>query len=302
LPGLIVSDSATRTVLMSGTQTESSDIGSHVSSGDYPITVSGTQICEGTIGLEVGPSASGTGPGADPMPIRVVNADEIFRDGNTVEASLAGYTFTHGGLDTGDNKVYDLGVSGIVIDSTNSFYSEAATSDKLRLMFKPTNYMAERIMAKIFDNVRAGKYDMPTGQRPWNLFSSSADYTTSNCMEWQEHQWLKAINDVDAELSGTQKTTFEATYFSGGSSAANLVSPIQLETPELAQGYFEAFMLTVIARVDLTVQDYKTKWDNDWEGTVNQTWDGMEWQEQGVLDAITPKSFDNSPYFKEVPY
>ena len=296
---IIIKSKQTGAVLMSEAQSESSDIGSFVSQADYEITVEGVDNGKGTIGLKVGDSATP----ADPMPIRVLNADVIFRNGSQRLADLIGANVSHGGLDSGDGNVHDIGGAGPETLTLAQFYARAVTAIKRRVSFKQTNYMAGRIWEKLFDNMLAGTFDNPTGAKPWNIFTTSDNYATSNCLEWLQKQWRRAVTEVHAELQDSQqKTSFESAYYSGAS-VKELAPADLLKTIRGSGTQVLTYINTLIAGAD-----YYGKGDvdpnvfhNEWEGFTILV-DPIGPVIEGQIRTITPNSYFNSGYFQEVPY
>ena len=79
---------------------------------------------------------------------------------------------------------FTIGGSGPETITVGQFYARAVTATQRRVSFKQKNYMAGQIWEKIFDNMMNEQFDNPTGAKPWNLFTTSDNYTTSNCLEW----------------------------------------------------------------------------------------------------------------------
>jgi len=254
------------------------------------------------------------------MPIRVLNADIIFRNGSNVLASLVSDNITHGGFDSGDGEVHDIGGSGIQTVTVDQFYAKAVTSTKRRVSFRQTNYMAGRIWEAIYDNVNGQRFDNPTGVKPWNLFTTSDNYTTANCLEWLQHQWQRAVREVHAELNDTQqKTTFESAYYDGSNvktlvpASLLTVGPGDLGFPEtIVAGLITA--ANALGKGDIDGNVFHNEYEGDfivyYPGYYGVPLDQVplwvqivsELQEQGELRTITPKSYTNSPFYEEVPY
>ena len=316
---IIIKSKQTGAVLMSEAQSESSDIGPFVSQADYEITVEGVDNGKGTLALKVGDS----GTPADPMPIRVLNPDVIFRNGNQTLADLIGNNITHGGFNSGDGNVHDLGGRGPETITVGQFYARSVTGTKRRVSFKQTNYMAGRIWEKIFDNLIDGKYDNPTGAKPWNIFTTSDHYTTTNCLEWLHKQWQRAVKEVHGELQDSQqKAAFEAAYYNGAN-VNDLVPPDLIKTIQGKVGTAEAYVLALVVLADGAEfldkgEVDKAKWNNQYEGTYVYFYPGyygvplnqVPWWVPGFFDlwsegqlrTCTPNSYLNSGYFQEVLY
>jgi hypothetical protein len=303
-------------LLMDQGQSESIDISQYVSQGDYTVMVRGITSGTGTIGLEVGTS----GTGADPMPIQVLNADVIFRFGNQTLANLINFNVTHGGFDSGDplpspagtTNIYDIGGNGTEETTRAQFYANSGDggATKRRVSFSQNNYMAHRIWKKIYDNMENGAFDNPTGPIPWNLFTTSDNYDTSNCLEWMHKQWQRAVREVHDELTDAQQISkFESTYYSG-EDVANLVPADTIEISGQAS-VVEAEIQGLETAANYSDIIFCNK------GSINRnifytTFEGTSTlyyipsspllQADYKLNTITPRSFFESPFFEEVIY
>lgn len=84
--------------------------------------------------------------------------------------------------------------------------------------------MARRVWAKVYDNMDAQAYTMPTSAHPWNLFTTSTSYLTANCNEFVNEQFRRAMTEVRGELAKpSQQTAFESVWYAGG--AASSLAP-----------------------------------------------------------------------------
>ena len=324
--GKITVHASNGTSVLANDATESSDLVQLLSNGELELKVFGEE--NGTVNLTVNMHAGSETLVEDKLLLRVVNADLIFRNGNQALANMIAYNYTHGGLDTGDNHVYDIAGSGVQTNqSITTFFSKAATSDKKRMVFSLSNYMGGRIIEKLFDNLKSGLFENPTAQEPWNLFTSADDYMTSNCLEWLHHQWMKAAVDVYAELSdNAQKVRFKQAYLEAeGGPSKPMVGSVLLETgpfedPMAYSLYLTALESYIDIQIALEDRDNKVLWDNTFEGVQHVYYLGwhntpiadVPWYVKvnplsvllyhGHLRTITPQSYGESALFEEVPY
>lgn len=313
---LTVKSKKDNAVLLGESQTESNDIASAVSAEDYELTVEGIENGWAKIALLVGDS---TIP-VDPLPIRVLNADVIFRNGSGLLARLINFNVTHGGFDTGNGSVFDIWGGGIERVSVEHFYSVASTPLRRRVCFRQSNYMAGRIWEKIYDNMYAGKWDIPTGAKPWNLFTTSDNYDTANCLEWLHFQWKRAVREVYLELEDSgQRASFEASYIVGGD-VVPLVPPDIVPTISGPVGTAETYIAALVAGANFMGKREINPdvFHNEFEGDIilfypsfpTTPYDQVPWwvpsseelNSRGELRTITPKSYFNSQFFDDVPY
>jgi hypothetical protein len=262
----------------------------------------------------------------DRILIKVANADVVFRNGNQALAAIINYGYTHGGIDTGDDRVYDLAGPGIqTMQDVATFYSKAATIEKKRMVFSLAQLMGGRVVAKLHDNLKSGNFKNPTSQAPWNLFSTSENYNTANCLEWVHQQWKNAVEGVYAELSDAgQRSRFQRAYLDPGATTRDLVEPILVQTPGFPDPVHLILLLAAAENyVDWSVaredRDAKHLWHNRFEGNrLHLYWPGYHdtpvkdiplsvilftpQVADADLNTITPQSYQNSAYFKEVAY
>ena len=313
---IIVKSKQTGATLMLESQSESIDIGAFVSQADYEIRIEGADIGIGTLGLKVGNAQVH----ADPIPIRVLNPDIIFRNGSQVLADLVANNISHGGFDSGDGNVHDIGGSGAQTSTIDQFYDAAVSTTKRRVSFKQTNYMAGRIWEKIFDNMVNERFDNPSGAKPWNVFTTSENYTTSNCLEWLHKQWQRAVREVYGELQSTgQRQAFEAAYYNAGI-VKDLAQVDVIKTVQGKVGLAEAYVAGLVIGADILGKGEidKDTFHNQFEGGYAYFYPGyygvplenvpilaqaiLDLWSEGQLPTFTPNSYLNSAYFEEVPY
>ena len=291
-----------------------------LASKSQPFEVEG--LINGNVTLTVKLYKDGTEIASDQIALRVVMAEIIFRAGLEcglpITAWLMDTNVSHGGIDTGQNKVINLsaGIGQILSDSYGSFYAQNPTP-KRRVWFKQSNYMAGRIWAHVYDNMAAATYDNPATPLPWNILSSGNNYTTSNCVEWARHQFQFAVGQVRAELTDpTQIQAFNAAYYRSGA----VVDLAPTDTVEYGPCFdFGAHVFIGAMMLDIAWQTRNlTTYSNVFEGTyryaIGQKWippqgpgdlghyeDAVE--EWAVIPIVTPKSFLNlSSFFQEIKY
>jgi hypothetical protein len=246
---------------------------------------------------------AGGGQKTDVLKVRVVRADMIFRNGAWATAILTNSDTTHGGIDTGDDKIYNLTIKGWEDVTSAAFYAAAAKWSKLkvRMAFAGT-YMADRIRAMLFDNLRSGADDYPTGTPKWNIFSSADNFNTANCLEMAEYQWERAIRDVRAQLTDpNQIQVFENAYYLFGATVRPVVSPSIIEV-----GMGTEFAAEYTARHHVQSEPGYVAGTWDWHAEVS----GVVWRttmlgdpfQVDVLHIITTNSYYGSVMFKKIPY
>jgi hypothetical protein len=193
---------------------ESVDFLPDAGTADLVLTLDGTAVGDVDLELEF---ASGSFTCSDPFKVKVVRSDVVQRSGNTFLAALIGEARTHSGVDWQKyvTDLYDPGIERISLATYESLADGGP--DKKRLRVKKTLYMARRVWAKVYDNMDAQAYTLPTSAHPWNLFTTSTNYSTANCNELITEQFRRAITEVRGELTKpAQQTAFESTWYSGG--------------------------------------------------------------------------------------
>lgn len=310
-------------VLLPLDSTESQDLSSFLTGSDLVVNVVGHQ--KGEVELVFKMETTST-VHEDSLSIRVVNADVVFRNGNQELARMITYDFTHGGIDTGDDHIYDVAGPGIqTMQNVDTFFSKAATTAKKRMVFSLTHFMGGRIVERLHDNLKSAHYQNPTGQQPWNLFTTSDSYTSGNCLEWLNQQWMKAADDVSSEISDkNQLDRFKRAYFEvGAPKLRSLVAPVLLltgayEDPLAYAAYLRSLELYVDLEIARNDRDAKALWNNSFEGQEHFYYPGWHdtpladvpiWVKllgpplvHGHLRTITPQSYAESSFFREVPY
>jgi hypothetical protein len=266
--------------------------------------------------------------------VKVVRSDIVQRSGNTYLAALIGEARTHSGIDW-QQYVTDLYDSGIERTSLATYESLAdGGPDKKRLRLKKNLYMAHRVWAKVYDNMDAQAYSLPTSAHPWNLFTTSTNYTTANCNELVTEQFRRAIGEVHDELTDpSQQTAFESTWYSGG-----FVNPLATgKHLVLFPGKSPMAGLTI--SVMETALNYRSKcvgattqFQNNYEGEILIFWYNtftvtrytagascsicatnyptapwyvvpfLELWDEAHHSTITPDSFVGSSFFEEITY
>jgi hypothetical protein len=248
----------------------------------------------------------------DNIAISVVRADMIFRNGNEVLAWLSDSEVTHGGIDTSDDKIYDVGPDGWNNRSEETFYRDAKpTSNPTRKRFQFSgSYMADRIRAKLFDNLRAKRVDLPT---KFNLFSSADNYNTANCLEVAHKQWQRAIREVRAELMDpVQVKLFEQAYYDG-KAVKNLVTPLdRSESVEVAGVLMVAAQAKAEGLTGYTANlyDWNVEFYDTYSLTTWTTESGPNGERVSIpvitvfyrMRVVAPNSYLSSSFFREVPY
>jgi hypothetical protein len=164
--------------------------------------------------------------------------------------------------------------------------------------------MGRRIQARLYDNIKAGSLELPSGAKPLNLFSSSDNYATTNCLEMIYHQFITAISDVRAELvDPTQRAAFDAAYYTQGA-VTPIITPHNYDIP---QPVFAAAIAAAQSAATGLPGYNPAIWSWDMEPT--STYD--EWIQNGgprvlivhrVLNIVDPSSFIGSSYFETVEF
>ena len=308
-------------VLMGQDATESQELNTLLISGNTMLDLFGYKNGEVNLSLELKLSNQLTV--LDSIALRVCNADVIFRAGDAKLAEIIDSTFTHGGVDTGDDRIYDTAEAGISTGTGQTeaaFYASATPGYRKRTIFKLDNYMAGRIIEKLHDNLRSGRFENPTAPVKWNLFTTSNNYSTSNCVEWIHHQWRKAVGDVYGGLTKPEQLhRFSEAYYTGEATVKNLLDGTLVKTAVSGPvGYAEAYVLGLIGGVNIHLDDGKAAWDNKFEGEFYYYYPGyydvplsnvpwwvpltVDLHSEGRLITVTAKSYYQSPYFKEVTF
>jgi hypothetical protein len=159
-----------------------------------------------------------------------------------------------------------------------------------------------------------GNYTNPTGPSGdglhiWNMLSTSANYTTANCIEWQNAQFKRAICEVHSELADPdQKQEFEDWYYQNG----NVIDLIGSDT--LSTGWYvypgAHLLITAIELYsDWTAynedEEVLLLFDTTFEGYYNYSNDDKDgfYEDNAIINIFTPKSLlEMSPFFEEVDF
>jgi len=196
---------------------ESIDILADAGTADLVLTLDGIDV--GDVDLELEFAAGGFSC-SDPFKVKVVRSDIVQRSGNTFLAALIGEARTHSGVhwEKYVTDLYDPGIERISLATYESLADGGP--DKKRLRLKKTLYMARRVWAKVYDDMDAQAYPLPTSAHPWNLFTTSTNYLTANCNELVTEQFRRAITEVRGELTKpSQQTAFESAWYAGGAAS-----------------------------------------------------------------------------------
>lgn len=163
---------------------------------------------------------------------KFVPGDIVFRLGSAVLGLLTGLPVTHGGIYIGDGLIHDVVGFGNRFVRVTNFFSKANNEAKKEDVFRVIRFVGplkEKIIERLLLNIADQDFRMPTGDVPFNLFSSADNYETATCLEYAHAQYLYAIHDVsvDPRLSPIELLTLRATYFKDNDAAEpeNLIAP-----------------------------------------------------------------------------
>ncbi|MGD8624883.1 MAG: DUF4157 domain-containing protein [Anaerolineae bacterium] len=229
--------------------------------------------------------------------------DIVFRLGSRQLASRIGDPVTHGGIYLGNGIIHDMVGFGNRDVRVSDFYAEAEDPSVVKVI-RFTGPLADIIVPRVIENIRARDLDLPTDPVPWNLFSSANDYRTATCLEYSHAQFLYAIREISQETPWAPSVQEELrrTYFRAGAQQPSpLIQPRTL-TIGGAMGVAINERRALIAAADYLAEDVDpTVFQNRWEGRGTLRNVGSDlfptfYQEQS-LDTFTYQSFVNATRF-----
>ncbi len=244
--------------------------------------------------------------------------DVVFRQGSSTLARYIGTAATHGGIYLGGGLVHDVVGFGNRTAGLSTFYEESVDRNVVRIA-RFIGPEAPTIVRRLLRNISTRDFKMPTGPKPFNLFSSADDYETATCLEYAHAQFLHAITQLstDPQVPDAVRRSIVATYFpTGATQPTNLIQPRELKVEgEMPTAALE--LSALMAGADLLGSNVdKDVFENKWEGQetlrdlydfANQPWwrqlfmgGPLFWQTES-LRTYTYQSFvDASRFFQTI--